>query len=153
LPKVACNRVQNLMVGDRVLAIPPGVETFPLLLSIQKDPLYWADPYIWRPSRWILRPGSSSSVVEEELFVARKGRIFPWSEGSQNCTGKKLSQVEAVAVLAYFFQGHGVRAKTEPGESEEHARKRAQNCANGVNYELLLKMNHPERVSLDCIKV
>lgn len=152
LPKITSRGVQILHIGDRPLAIPPGTEIFPLLLGIQTDPSYWVDPYVWRPSRWILHP-KDAPEVREELFVPQKGTFFPWSEGPQNCVGKKFSQVEAVAVLACLFRDHRVCIKTRAGETEEHAKRRAQDCVNDVNYQLLLKMNHPDRVKLECMKV
>jgi len=151
LPKITSKTAQKLCIGDRVLAIPPGTEVFPLLLGIQTDPRYWVDPYIWRPSRWILHP--HAAVTGEELFVPQKGTFFPWSEGPQNCVGKKFSQVEAAAVLACVFRAHRIRVKAGVGETENISRRRAQDCVDDVNYDFLLKMNHPERVKLECIPV
>ncbi|KAI0382414.1 putative cytochrome P450 [Hypomontagnella monticulosa] len=144
VPKIATERATSLKVGDQVVPIPSGIEVFPLLLGVQTDARYWGpDPYEWRPSRWILRPGAH---LDEELLAPRKGIFFPWSEGPQNCVGKKFSTVEGVAVLAQLFHGHHLYVERENDETEAEARKRAIDCANDVNYNLLLRMNHPERV-------
>lgn len=141
----------RLSSGD-VLNIPPGTEVFPLLLGVQTDPQYWEDPYEWRPSRWIReKPGSKAS--DEELITPRKGTFFPWSDGPQICAGKKFSQVEGVAILAQLFCNHYLRVDQRVGEAEAEARKRVRDCADDVNYDLMLRMNHSDRVRLKCVKM
>ncbi|RYO75537.1 hypothetical protein DL766_010285 [Monosporascus sp. MC13-8B] len=153
LPKITSEKVQALRVGDRVLVLPPGTETYPMVLGVQTDPNYWGDnPCVWRPSRWIVRSGAAAEAVEE-LLVPQKGTFCPWADGPQGCAGKKFSQVEAIAMLACLFKTHRLRPKTRPGETEEQARKRAQDCADDVNYQLMLKMNHPDPVRLECVEV
>ncbi|KAI0398831.1 putative cytochrome P450 [Xylaria palmicola] len=151
VPKMATERPTSLQVGDYFISISPGVEVFPVLLGIQTDSRYWGeDSYEWRPMRWILHSGT---IGKEELLTPRKGTFFPWSDGPQNCVGKKFSIVEGVAVLARLFHQHGLRVRKEDNETEEEARRRAQDCADDVNYNLLLRMNHPERVKLQCVEV
>ncbi|KAK8066135.1 cytochrome P450 [Apiospora hydei] len=160
VPKVVTSRgTQALRVGDQVLAIPPGVEIFPLLLGVQTDPQYWSDPYAWKPSRWIVQQqqqpqkiGGGEERQVETLLSPRKGTFFPWSEGPQYCVGRKFSQVETVAVLAYLFRSHRVRVTARPGDSAERARERAQACVNDVNFEFLLKMNQPNEVGIEFVR-
>lgn len=141
----------RLSSGD-VLNIPPETEVFPLLLGVQTDPRYWEDPYEWRPSRWIReKPGGKGS--NEEFIAPRKGTFFPWSDGPQICAGKKFSQVEGVAVLAQLFCIHCLRVEQRVGETEAEARKRVRDCADDVNYDLMLRMNYSDRVRLKCVKV
>ncbi|KAI5919906.1 cytochrome P450 [Camillea tinctor] len=150
VPKMAAERATRLWVGGRVVPIPTGIEVFPVLLGMQTDARYWgAEPDEWRPSRWILHPGAAAN---EELLVPRKGTFFPWSDGPQNCVGKKFSVVEGVALLACLFHGHRLYLERDDGETVAQARKRARDCADDVNYNLLLRMNHPERVRLECVK-
>ncbi|KAI1308544.1 putative cytochrome P450 [Xylaria venustula] len=149
VPKLATERATSLQVEDRLLSIPPGMEVFPVLLGIQTDSRYWGEKsYEWRPKRWILNPGP---VGQEELLTPQKGTFFPWSDGPQNCVGKKFSIVEGVAVLARLFHQHRLRLLENADETEAEARKRAQDCVDDVNYNLLLRMNHPERVKL-CVE-
>ncbi|KAI1211127.1 putative cytochrome P450 [Annulohypoxylon truncatum] len=151
LPKITSETTKALRIGSRVLEIPPGTETYPMILGAQTDPRYWKDPLVWRPSRWIVGP--ERGIDEEVVFTPRKGSFCPWSEGPQGCAGKKFSQVEGVAVLACLFRTCSVRPKTKAGETEAQARRRAQNCADDVNYQLMLKMNHPDRVTLEYVTV
>ncbi|EFY87051.1 cytochrome P450, putative [Metarhizium acridum CQMa 102] len=149
IPKIASHTAPTLRLGDRILAIPPGTEVFPLLLGVQTDARYWEDPYIWRPSRWIFRDDKG----DEELLIPHRGTFFPWSEGPQICVGKKFSQVEGVAVLACLLHEHRLLVQAEAGETQEQARRRVRNCVDDVNYNLLLRMNHPERVRLKCVPI
>lgn len=151
VPKIASEKAPVIRgPGGQLLAIPPGTEIFPLLLGVQTDLRYWEDPFEWKPSRWIKVPTGSEG---EQLLTPRKGTFFPWSDGMQICVGKKFSQVEGVAVLAQLFCNHELRLERETGETEGQARRRARECVNDVNYDLLLRMNHPERVRVECVKM
>ncbi|CAG8959242.1 hypothetical protein HYFRA_00012600 [Hymenoscyphus fraxineus] len=157
LPKVASKVIETFRVGDNIFSIAPGIETFPMLLGIQTDPRYWVDPYVWRPSRWIIGSDAAAApgagMTMEQLFVPQRGTFFPWSEGPQNCVGKRFSQVEVVAFLACLLKENHIFPKPKVGETEIDARKRAQDCANDVNYNFLLKMSHPSRVKLGLRKL
>ncbi|KAI0868543.1 putative cytochrome P450 [Hypoxylon argillaceum] len=149
VPKMATERAASLQVGGRLIPITPGIEVFPVLLGIQTDARYWGETsYEWRPMRWVLRPGT---IGQEELLTPRKGTFFPWSDGPQNCVGRKFSIVEGVAVLARLFHQHRLRLKVDQNEREEGARKKALDCVDDVNYNLLLRMNNPEKVDL-CVE-
>ncbi|KAK3689095.1 putative cytochrome P450 [Podospora appendiculata] len=152
LPKLSSDKAQTLHVPGRdnsPLVIPPGSEIYPLILCVQTDPKYWPDePFAWKPSRWI-----TVTSEGDGLFVPEQGSYLPWADGPQGCPGKKFSQVEAVAVLAGLFRRHRVRPVPGPGETEEQARKRAQDCADDVNYDLLLRMNHADGVRLQVVEM
>lgn len=151
LPKMAIGTIQTLRVGNKLVAIPPGTEIFPLLLGVQTDPTYWTQPFEWKPSRWISRQESSNGVVaEDDLLIPKKGTFFPWSDGPQGCVGKEFAQVEGSAMLACLLQRHRIRVKVRPGKMEAQARNRARDCADDVNYQLLLKMNDIRKVELEC---
>lgn len=155
LPKMTSSGVHTVQVGERLITIPPGTDVFPMLLGIQTDPRYWADPFVWKPSRWILRSGASEAskgLDGETLFVPQGGTFFPWSEGPQNCLGKKVSQVEGVAVLASLVSTYLIRAKPDPGENEDDIRKRIEDCCDDNNFSVLLEMNNPAKVRLECVE-
>lgn len=148
LPKTTSAKYQTLKVGDRMITIPPRVVTTSYLLAVQTHPMYWPEPYEWKPSRWILRGQGPSS--DEELLVPSKGTYFPWSDGPQNCPGKKFAEVEFVAVLAHIFKTHRLSVKKAASESDQSARKRAIDCANNCNNDLLLRMVDADRLKLEC---
>ena len=155
LPKWTKEHSQTIQVGEKTLVIPPGVGTSPHLLAIHTHPKYWTDPFVWRPSRWIvgsIESGTRSKEFCEDLWTPLPHTYFPWSDGPQNCPGEKFSKVEAVAVLACLLRTHRLGVKKCPGEAEETARERAIKCTNNVNLEMLLRMRDADSVRLVCEK-
>ncbi|KAI1413651.1 cytochrome P450 [Hypoxylon sp. FL1857] len=155
IPKRTSRTTQTLKVGDQTLTIPPNVSTIMYIRAVQAHPKYWPDPYTWKPSRWILNaaPELSPSVDQisaEELLEPKQGTFLSWSDGPQNCPGRKFSEVEAVAVLACLFKGHRLHVKKESGEGEAEARQRALKCTHDVDMVMLLRMAHADRVRLVC---
>lgn len=153
LPKWTKGAAQTIKVGEKVLVIPPGVGTSPNLLAMHTHPKYWTDPFVWRPSRWIVtdsRRDHDSRPGGEVLWTPPAHTYFPWSDGPQNCPGAKFSKVEAVAVLACLLNSHRLGVKQEPGEGTEAARERVIKCINDVNLEILLRMRDADRVKLVC---
>ncbi|KAK2593190.1 hypothetical protein QQS21_009119 [Conoideocrella luteorostrata] len=154
LPKWTAERGQRLTVGGKTLDIPPGVVTSPFLLAVQTHPKYWPDPYAWKPSRWIVNPAATPDCIDQEkLLVPPKGAYFPWSDGPQNCPGKKFAEVEAVAIFSRLFKTHRLTVKKEVAESDESARGRALACVNDIDAELLLRMVDRGRARLLCTEV
>ncbi|KAH9905463.1 cytochrome P450 [Xylariomycetidae sp. FL2044] len=158
LPKWTSRRAQTLKVAGKTLTIPPGVNTTLYIRAVQSHPDYWPEPDEWKPDRWILQAAAETakahtSPMEEELLVPKLDTYFPWSDGPQNCPGKKFSEVEAVAVLACLFGRHRLRVKRLVGESEGAAQQRALSCTQDVNMEMLLRMANADQVPLICTPV
>ncbi|GAB1319536.1 Cytochrome P450 monooxygenase [Madurella fahalii] len=158
VPKRVAGRTQTLEIGNRTFTIPPTTGISVFVMAVHTHPDYWPDPLTWRPSRWIVNPAkssppSASQLEGEELYVPDRNTFLAWSEGPQSCPGRKFSEVEATAVVACLFRSHRLAVKREAGESDEAARKRAVDCVNHVNMEMLLKMVDADRVRLICTKV
>lgn len=151
LPKWTKGAAQTIKIGEKVLVVPPGVGTSPNLLDMHTHPKSWTDPFVWRPSRWIIRDSDFRSG-SEGLRTPPAHTYFPWSDGPQNCPGAKFSKVEAVAVLACLLKTHRLGIKREPGEGENGARERLIECINDVNLEILLRMRDADRIKLVCMK-
>ena len=152
LPRVtAPDKAVSLTINGRTFTIPPATNVNVCLMAAQMDPRNWGeDSYKWDPKRWIIPSGKGETVL-----TPSKNTYFPWSEGLQNCPGKKFSEVEAVAVLAWLFREHRVevvRAREDDEETEAEARKRAEDCANDVDQELLLRMRDADRVKLRVVR-
>ncbi|KAK8875178.1 cytochrome P450 [Apiospora arundinis] len=91
-----------------VLALPPGLMVYPMILGVQTDPRYWGnDAEEWRPSRWIAE-AKEDGGEEEFLAPPEDGAFIPWAGGTQGCVGKKFAQVEVVAMVACLLSRHGV---------------------------------------------
>jgi cytochrome P450 len=160
IPKTV-TQPQTLEVGKRTLTIPPPTGVSVSAMAVQTNPDFWGpDPLAWKPARWILNPAPADSsppsqgqLAGEELLVPERNTFLAWSEGPQSCPGRKFSEVEATAVIASLFEGHRLTVKREAGESDDDARKRAVECVNDVNMEMLLKMVDADRVKLVCSRV
>ncbi|KAL8858263.1 MAG: hypothetical protein Q9178_005126, partial [Gyalolechia marmorata] len=157
VPKHTGSRPQHLTLSDnKTLNIPANTLVVPNLQALHTHPRYWGfDSLIWRPSRWITSSLSSTPTTTiktdlkttfstEKLLTPKKGTFIAWSEGLQNCPGKKFAQVEFVATMARLFKGH--RAEAVPrfeGESLHDARARVLDVVRDSNVELLLGMREP----------
>jgi Cytochrome P450 len=146
-----------LKIGQRTISIDSDTMVVPSLLAMHTHPRYWKeDPLTWCPSRWISSPSADGNnpdftlarLEEEELFAPIKGSYFPWSDGPQNCPGKKFAQVEFVAVIACLLQSHRVRALGPEGESHEDAQKRILGICEDSEHGLLLRMRNADSVRL-----
>ena len=157
LPKYTNQTSQTLKINHHALSIDADTMVIPSLLAMHTHPRHWGkEALTWQPSRWILsgNPNSEisnrsrSPIIDEELFVPPKGTYFPWSDGPQNCPGKKFSQVEFVAVIACLLQKHRVRPLYLEGESQESARERILRVCEDSELVLLLRMRNADSVKL-----
>ncbi|KAI0968467.1 cytochrome P450 [Xylaria arbuscula] len=157
LPSISSNYAQVIKVGTQTLTIPEGVNLTVNLRAMQVHPAYWTDANNWLPSRWISNPAptaytTASQITAEELVTPSKSIFFPWGDGPQICPGKKFAEVQAVAVLACLFKTHRLTIKKQAGESESAAIKRANDCSNDVDLEMLIRLRDADRVNLVCSK-
>lgn len=161
LPKYTNQRPQTLQVGGKAISVDSHTMVVPSLLSVHTHPKYWTPlPLVWRPSRWISSSGKTRSncnlaaqLQHEELFVPAKGTYFPWSDGAQNCPGKKYSQVEFVAVIASLLREHRTRLVRPEGEDVAAARKRILEICEDSEQILLLQMRNAGSVRLTWTRV
>ncbi|KXX78218.1 Cytochrome P450 3A13 [Madurella mycetomatis] len=158
IPKWVAGKTQTLEIENQIITMAPTTGIAVYVMAVHTHPDYWPDPLTWKPSRWILNPAesspaSASQLANEELYVPDRNTFLAWSEGPQSCPGRKFSEVEATVVMACLFKSHRLAVKKEDGESEEAARKRALDCVNHVNMEMLLRMVDADRVKLVCTEV
>ncbi|MCJ1381959.1 hypothetical protein MMC17_005071 [Xylographa soralifera] len=155
LPKLVNQHSVPLTVGAKILHVDPEIMVVPSVLAVHTHSRYWSpDPLNWRPSRWIL-PGTAAStddstkkLGEEEFFVPRRGTYLPWSDGPQNCPGKKFAHVEFVAVLAQLLQTHRVRLSDSIDSDYEKARAKILAACEDSEHGLLLRMKNADQVRL-----
>ncbi|KAM7214819.1 Cytochrome P450 [Rhypophila decipiens] len=144
----------------QTLVIPPRTSIISQVLATQTHPLYWTDGMAWKPKRWIVgsadegktKEGSIKQQLEnEEIWTPDKTIYFPWSDGPLSCLGRKLSEVEFVAVLACMLQSHRLSAKPKfEGETEHQIRQRVGKVTNEASFEMLLKIIDADRVRVVC---
>lgn len=161
LPKYTNQHPQTLQVGGKAILADIDTMVVPSLLSMHTHPKYWSpDPLVWRPSRWIFSSGNkgpnsnlAAQLECEELFVHAKGTYFPWSDGLQNCPGKKFAQVEFVAVIGCLLQAHRTQLLRKKGEDLGAARKRILAICEDSEHGLLLRMRNADTVRLTWTRV
>ncbi|KAJ5726426.1 cytochrome P450 [Penicillium malachiteum] len=160
LPKLTCGSPQTLKLKDKTIVIPQNSELLINLINTQNSWTYWADPFTWRPARWvtnsattesdaallleperILTPKLGSTAPDNERLVTpSRCTYFPWANGGHSCPGNKFSQVEFVAVMAKLLRHYRVRAVPNPGETSEQTRNRTLDITQDVDLQLLLRM-------------
>lgn len=136
----------------------------PGVLGLHTNAAYWGpeDPMVWRPSRWIVNPvpvpvpspsaprlpSPAPALGDESLRTPPPGAFVAWSAGPRVCPGKKLSQVEVVAVLARLFATCVVEPVSENGETGACARERTMRTVADGEMRILLQMRAPEAVAV-----
>jgi hypothetical protein len=66
------------------------------------------------------------------------------------CLGVKFSQVEFVAVVACLLREKQLSIVPNAGESRDCMVKRVRNVTEDCDFQLLLRMKHPEEIRLCC---
>lgn len=141
LPKYTNNESQNLVINGTSITVPPRTYVVPSLLAMHTHPKHWgSDASVWKPSRWI---------DENDNFLSpHPGTYFPWSEGAQNCPGKKFAQVEFVAVIGALFHVARVQPFCSQGEDLGDASKRLVEILNQSSHGVLLRMKDADSARL-----
>jgi cytochrome P450 len=89
----------GLMVDNRFF-FPPGVEVSVPVYALHHNAQYFPDPDVWKPERWL------PNEVGEEGVKKSYEAFTPFSYGSRQCIGKRLTYVElwiTVARAVYLF--------------------------------------------------
>ncbi|KAK5629361.1 hypothetical protein RRF57_005076 [Xylaria bambusicola] len=60
------------------------------------------------------------------------------------------AEIQVVVVLVCLFKAHRLAIKKQPDESEGAAIKRATECSNDVDLEMLVRLRDADRVNLVC---
>lgn len=77
--------------------LPEGTQIGAGTYSLHLNESAFADPFVYRPERWIVDDKSGVSAAD----VARaESAFFPFSIGAQSCVGKKLAYVMLSITLA-----------------------------------------------------
>jgi cytochrome P450 len=152
LAKETGNYSQTLNIGGRSVTLPPGTAIHLSLAAMHTHPDYWGKESMeWNPHRFISKTDGAEHKLEAEVLAPDTQEHFlPWATGQRVCPGKKFSQVEIVAVLAYIFRDYTVQPKPQPGENMEQARQRIFDTSLVIEHEgtILHEMRHPETISL-----
>jgi cytochrome P450 len=146
LPKCTSSTSQRLQFEDNSVIIPANTSTSPSILAVHTHSKYWPKPVQWKPSRWV----ATDENGRESLITPSSNTYLPWSDGTQNCPGRKFSEVEFVAVIALLMQDCKLSIVREEGQSEEQAKKRAVRIVNDCDMQMLLRMRDAGQLKLKC---
>ncbi|KAJ5710783.1 cytochrome P450 [Penicillium malachiteum] len=165
LPKFTYGSPQPLKLQDKTIVIPQNSGVLINLVNTQSSSTYWADPFTWKPARWVTNAPTTESdpallrdperihtpkigstdPTDERLVTPARCTYFPWADGGHSCPGNKFSQVEFVAVMAKLLRHYRVRAVPNPGESSEQTCQRILHVTQDVDQQLLLRMKDADQ--------
>jgi cytochrome P450 len=130
---------QSLTIAGQEYSIPPNTNVAVNFQALHTNPKYWGeDSLIWRPQRWVdVNPRTGRETLkdapENTIYVA-------WSAGPRGCPGKKFSQVEFVAVIAYLLHNFHVEPVVRGNESRMEAAARLKGVVDDSYFFLAPKM-------------
>jgi len=102
------------------------------------------DLYDFRPERWLVKTSADgaqqvdSAIASEDeedyggftgqdssaqLFRPVKGSYIPFSEGPRSCIGRRLAQVEVMAVFAVIFQNYSIELAVDEWATDDEVAK------------------------------
>lgn len=84
----------GLVIDDE--NIPAGTVVGVPTYTIHHNPLYYPDPFVYDPTRWLADTGSATT---QSVATARSA-FCPFSIGSRGCIGKGLAYTELTVTLA-----------------------------------------------------
>ena len=126
------------------------------LQALHTDPQSWGlDSLMWRPNRWLVsKPDTVVSGYTREFIEPTKGTFIPWADGPRVCPGRKLAQVEFVAVMVALFRKHRVQPVLMEGESTEAGKERLRDMVNDSGISAItMQMRRPRAAALMWRKV
>jgi cytochrome P450 len=90
IPKI---NPQDTVIGDGMF-IPANTVVCLHTCGVHYNPKYWKDPYEFRPERFM-------GDYNKDAFI-------PFSEGARGCIGRKVTQVEAVSIMAMISRAYTI---------------------------------------------
>ncbi len=151
IPKsVTKDQDQTIIIEGKKIVMPKGTMVNMNAVGVQRNPKYWPsrngstnDLNDFIPERWLVKEDASHGIdtpeqadSEEEdfggftgrdtaaqLFRPIRGSFIPFSDGSRSCLGRRLAQVEFVAVLSVIFQHYSIELAVDEWASDEEVEK------------------------------
>ncbi|KAI1395606.1 cytochrome P450 [Hypoxylon fuscum] len=110
---LASSTTEPFIVDGHV--IPPGTEVGVHLWAIMHNPTYFADPFTFRPERWL--SSDADSPQEKEARATMRRAHVSFGLGDRSCAGKSMAYMESsltIARILWYFDF--VRAPGEAGK-------------------------------------
>lgn len=139
-------REYTLPAGTNIALAAAGVQRSPKYWPTQPSKVSSRshDLYDFRPERWLVKKsvdgtqqfdnltkseedeefgGSADQYTSGQLFRPVKGSYIPFSEGSRSCLGRRLAQVEVMAILAVIFQNYSIELAVDEWATDDEVAK------------------------------
>lgn len=101
-----------------------------------------SDEDLFRPSRWINPPGSTTIH-----FHPPKGTFVPWSQGPRICPGQKMAQVEITTLILCLLRRHRIEPTRLEGETYQNAEKRLDAKLRNVQWAGIVSLDKDPELS------
>lgn len=150
IPKTTGSRSQSLSLQKKNYDLPPNTYVTINTQALHTDPAHWnPNSLSWHPKRWIITPSNSNRQPSETMLKPSKGTFLPWADGPRACPGRRMAEVEFVAVMATLFHRHRVSPVLLHGETAESAKSRLLHMVDDSAISAVtLQMQHPRNVAL-----
>ncbi|KFY26979.1 hypothetical protein V493_03762 [Pseudogymnoascus sp. VKM F-4281 (FW-2241)] len=151
IPKsVSANQDQTIVVDGQKHTLPKGLYINFNVVGAQRNPKYWPSKGVSKvsgksddlddfiPERW-LREDAANHIEEDseeedfggftgksssaQLFRPQRGAFIPFSDGPRSCLGRRLAQVELIALLAVIFQKYSIELAVDEWASDDEVAK------------------------------
>ncbi|KAK1978869.1 cytochrome P450 [Colletotrichum cereale] len=142
------NDSRVLDVGDKQIFVPKHTYVTISCTTLMSDPKTWgADSLEYNPFRWV-QTIETDDTRREQLLAPSGGTYIPWSYGPRVCQGKKWSQVEFVAVIAFLVRDNRISVARRAGESKTEATCRLRNILEDSYINISPKIRRPQDGSI-----
>lgn len=107
-PAIAASPFREVETGGVMVdgqALPAGCDVGTGIYAIQHNEKYYADPFLFRPERWIIGSKAKGFSSKEEFDVAQSA-FMAFGKGARVCIGRPLAFQESMtfmAMLLYLF--------------------------------------------------
>jgi len=153
IPKSVCkNQDQEITIDGKKVILPAGANIGVNVIGVQRNPKYWPtgpseinpghnDLNDFKPERWVMKAGTTGNCSPAEsqdeedfggdtgrdssagLFKPVTGSYIPFSAGAHSCLGRRLAQIEIIAVLAVIFQKYSIELAVDEWANDEEVAK------------------------------
>lgn len=136
--------------GTTSITVQPDTLISAHFYSLHLSPRYWgSDPHTFDPKRFITHSPDS----KKEVFAVPPDRMFiGWVFGPRVCPGKKFSQVEFVAIIAFILRRFRLEIVREDNESDKEARRRAISVLDEKYFNISTHLRRPQALKIRFVR-
>jgi cytochrome P450 len=127
---------------QREILVQPDTLVSGHFYSLHLSKRWGEDADAFKPQRFVVE---SPATGQDELAKAPEGAMFVgWLFGTRVCPGKKFSQVEFVAVIAFLLSRFRLEVIREEGEDEAMAKRRVLLVLNEKIFNVSAHLKRPD---------